>query len=63
MIATVEAVELENLDDADARADGFQTIAEMREALASFYPDCGHDGKKWFRVMFALPPATLAKSE
>jgi hypothetical protein len=50
----VEMVDLENLSDADAVADGFETAEGLREALWHFYPDHRVDGKKWFRVSFTL---------
>jgi hypothetical protein len=51
-IEGAEPVELESLEDADARADGFDTAAGLREVLLSLYPDHAADGKRWFRVSF-----------
>src|SRR5580700_11033873 len=56
-IGNVEAVELEKLGDADALADGFQTIGAMLDVLASLYPNQASDGKRWFRVGFTLDKA------
>ena len=53
-IEHVERVELETLGDADARADGFGDVAGLREVLMSLYPEHGADGKRWFRVAFAV---------
>ena len=49
-IDAVEAIELEHLGEADARADGFETMAALREVLITLYPDHASDGKSWFRV-------------
>jgi hypothetical protein len=53
-ISGVESVDLESLDDNDAIADGFPTIAGLRKVLLDFYPDHAGDGKRWFRVSFLL---------
>ena len=60
----VEPVELESLVDADARADGFDTAAGLRDVLLSLYPHHAADGKRWFRVSFqvaALAPARASQ--
>jgi len=53
---TIDAIEviddLDRLGDADARADGFETIEQMHRTLVSFYPSHGSDGRRWFRVAF-----------
>jgi len=62
-IEAVDRVELERLSKTDAAADGFGTAKEMRKLLMSLYPSHKTDGKRWFRVRFALqepvtkPPA------
>jgi hypothetical protein len=59
-IDAVEPVDLEALGDADARADGFDTAAGLRDVLLALYPRHAADGKRWFRVRFrvaALAPA------
>ena len=53
-IEAVEPVELETLGDGDARADGFDTAAALRQVLLSLYPLHAADGKCWFRVRFAV---------
>jgi hypothetical protein len=55
-IEAVEAVDLDNLTDADAVADGFETIVELRLVLQTLYPDHATDGKQWFRIFFQSPP-------
>ncbi len=48
----VDVVELASLGEADAGADGFSSLDEMRAALAVLYPAHATDGKQWFRVAF-----------
>ena len=64
-IEAVDAVELERLSETDAVADGFGTVKEMRKLLLSLYPRHKTDGKRWFRVRFALqePVRTTAAPE
>jgi hypothetical protein len=62
-IGAVEVVELEKLGDADAQADGFDTIAALREVLLEFYPNHAIDGKRWFRVGFALVQGESPRSK
>jgi len=59
-ISAVNSIELSDLNDGDARADGFATAGALRAALDELYPDHRHDGKLWFRVVFepdSLMPA------
>jgi len=53
---TIDAVDvvadLDHLTDADARADGFDTLAEMKAALRLLYPAQADDGRRWFRIAF-----------
>ena len=53
-IETVDAVDLASFTDADARADGFESLKEMFAALHEMYPDKARDGKQWFRIAFRL---------
>jgi hypothetical protein len=66
-IEGVEPVDLEALVDADARADGFDTAAGLREVLLELYPGHAADGKRWFRVAFQVaalaPPRTRAEAK
>jgi hypothetical protein len=64
-IEAVEAVELSSLRYADAQADGFASLRELRRVLQELYPEQAHDGKRWFRVAFTLsrtvaPPSRAA---
>ena len=62
-ITAVDPIELSDLNDKDARADGFETAKALRAALDELYPDHPQDGKLWFRVLFepdALVPERAA---
>ena len=48
----VDVVDLAALGEADARADGFDTLDEMMTALEALYPAHAADGKQWYRVAF-----------
>ena len=54
VIEQVEEVRLEDLTEADAVADGFATLEELRTALAELYPAQEAAGRKLFRVRFSL---------
>jgi hypothetical protein len=51
-VRAVDVVELDELGEADARADGFESLHQMRQALDEIYPHHATDGKQWFRVAF-----------
>lgn len=53
-IEAVEPVDLDTLGEDDARADGFDTAAALRQVLMSLYPLHADDGKDWFRVRFRV---------
>ena len=53
-IEGVDAIDLSSLGEADARADGFVSLGEMRRTLRDLYPDHASDGKHWFKVSFTL---------
>ena len=53
-IESVESVELEQLSDADAVADGFDSHARLMAALDTLYPDQAGDGKQWFMIRFSI---------
>jgi hypothetical protein len=60
MIDSVEPIDsLDSLTDADARADGFDDLRQMKEALRRIYPDTEGDGRSWFRVAFRLDPTAV----
>lgn len=53
-IISCDRAQLEKLTRADARADGFDSLAQLHAALQRLYPDQKGDGKQWFRVVFQL---------
>ena len=55
-ITAVEAVELEQLTDADARPDGFETAGQLRAEVARLYPQQLAQGYRAYRVRFELIP-------
>jgi len=50
-IESVEPVTLSELNEDDAKTDGFDSLTEMKKTLLSIYPD-PTDGKSWWRVRF-----------
>jgi hypothetical protein len=58
-IEEIIQIELGDLNDSDARADGFNSAASMRRALRKLYPQSRSDGKSWFRIRFKLSPKHL----
>jgi hypothetical protein len=61
-IESVEVVELDNLDDDHARADGFETKVLLVQALRAFYPDFDTDQKQWFLIRFRLHQPQVKRS-
>jgi hypothetical protein len=53
-IRVCETIKLSQLKSADARADGFASLADLHAALDRFYPDQKGDGKAWYRIAFDL---------
>jgi hypothetical protein len=51
-IDTVDAIDLKQLGLADARADGFKSVAEMLRMLKAIYPVDADNRRQWFRVGF-----------
>jgi hypothetical protein len=51
-ILSCEKIDLNDLTEADAHADGFESLEELRKTLAQIYPNCATDGRNWFRVVF-----------
>jgi hypothetical protein len=52
-ILSCEKIDLKDLTEADAQADGFGSLKELLKTLAQIYPNCATDGKNWFRVVFS----------
>lgn len=55
-ITRVEPVRLEELTDADARPDGFASIAELRAEIEQLYAAQIAEGFKAYRIVFELLP-------
>lgn len=53
-IEAVDVVQLDDLGDADANADGFRTASDMKRLLMELYPLHASDQKQWFRVRFRV---------
>ncbi len=53
-VLSVEAVELEQLTDADAWPDGFSTVAELRGEIAKLYSEPSHQAYQAYRIRFRL---------
>jgi hypothetical protein len=53
-ITAVEEVNPEELTDADALPDGFDTAAQLREELSRLYPGQQAEGYRAYRVRFEL---------
>jgi len=52
-ILSCEEVNLKDLTEADAKADGFASLKDVMKTLAQIYPNCASDGRHWFRVVFS----------
>lgn len=53
-VTAVETVEMDRLDDADARPDGFATAGDLRRELRELYADQIAAGYQAYRVRFEL---------
>jgi hypothetical protein len=51
-VEAVEPLTWRQLSRADAIADGFATLKDMKQTLLLIYPQCRTDGKRWWRVKF-----------
>ena len=54
IVKAVEPIEWKMLTEADARADGFKSLAELNRAIRRIYPNLDGDGKSWFKLTFHL---------
>jgi hypothetical protein len=55
-VLAVDEVSLDQLTDADARPDGFDSADVLRAEIARLYPNQAADGHRAFRVIFELAP-------
>jgi hypothetical protein len=53
-IALVRPIEWDALTEADARADGFDSLADLNRAIRRIYPQSDGDGRSWFQVRFRV---------
>jgi hypothetical protein len=51
-IISCDKIDLKDLTEADALADGFESLKALRKTLAQIYPNCATDGRHWYRVVF-----------
>lgn len=51
-VLAVREVELDQLTDADARADGFETLADLTRTLHEYYPSDKRLGRTLYHVRF-----------
>jgi hypothetical protein len=62
-LTKVEEVRLEDLDDGDARPDGFETADQLRAEIARLYPGQSGDNHRAYRIVFHLLPPEEQKKE
>jgi hypothetical protein len=62
-ITAVDQVELDQLTDADAKPDGFETADALRAELAQLYAKQLESGYRAFRVVFEIVPPEVVKNE
>ncbi len=62
-IESVEQITLDDLTEEDAVRDGFETLAALRAELQSIYSPTSADGRKPFRIRFALLPPEEQKKQ
>jgi len=62
-ILSCEKIDLKDLTEEDALADGFASLKELRKTLAQIYPNCATDGRHWFRVVFSPEGKKMSPAE
>jgi hypothetical protein len=60
-VSTVEEFELDDLTEADAQRDGFESVEALRRELAELYAEQLREGHRVFRVRFELIPTPPEK--
>jgi len=60
-VTAVEEVALDQLTDADARPDGFDSAEELRAELARLYPAQLAQGYRAYRIVFELVGPTASR--
>ena len=62
-VGAVDEVQLNDLTDADAQPDGFETADALRAEIARLYPEQLADGHRAYRIVFeVLPPGEQKKA-
>jgi hypothetical protein len=56
-VIAVDEVQLDQLTDADARLDGFETADQLRREITRLYPDHRARAHRAYRVVFVLLPS------
>jgi hypothetical protein len=52
-ILACDPINLKDLTEGDALADGFPSLDDLFKTLAQLYPDHKTDGRRWFRIAFS----------
>jgi hypothetical protein len=63
-ILACQQIQQADLTEADARADGFESLQKLLKTLREIYPNQDHDGRHWYRIEFELtqPAVPAAKA-
>lgn len=51
-ILACDPINLKDLTEDDALADGFESLEDLLKTLARLYPNHKSDGRRWFRIAF-----------
>jgi hypothetical protein len=62
-VLAVDPIELDQLTDADARPDGFDTADQLRAEIEQLYPDQLAAGYRAYRIRFELHSPTSLSSD
>ncbi|MCK4602698.1 MAG: ASCH domain-containing protein [Phycisphaerae bacterium] len=60
-IDQIRCICLSTLTDADARADGFESLAQLRQILQETYPPEKRRGRKLYQIHFTYLPAAATQ--
>ena len=61
-INSCDRIELDDLKEADAKADGFASLKELHRVLRRLYPTSATAGRQWYRIAFVLEKSSVEKS-
>ena len=62
-IVSCDKIDLKDLTESDAVADGFESLKALRKILAQIYPNCATDGRHWYRVVFTPEGAKASPAQ